>query len=406
MRTLTKEEFIERVNKIWDHKYDYSKVIYVNKYTKVEIICKEHGSFFAQPNNHYRTGCAECTRQNLAYSLEDFIKLCNEAHGNKYDYSLITEYKNNKKQIRIICPVHGEFSQQAKTHMKGIFGCRKCYFENPKYNTDSQVFIDRCISVFDDLYDYSLVEYKGMDKKVKIICKKHGIFTNYAQSIINGIGCQKCSRSISKKETAWLDYLGIPNNECNRNYNLKIDNRKFKCDGYCNGIVYEFYGDYWHGNPEIYDQLNMNKSVSKTFGILYKNTIERENIIKSYGYKIISIWESEWNKIAKKLKEIKMPCYEHVCTNEECKHEWEDEYSILQPPPTTCPKCGQETAKRLISLNGKGVVELFGQDLIDKVKVDAKKLEQDAHSNENTYANLLGNDRFHRLQTNYDRRKK
>ena len=101
-----------------------------------------------------------------------------------------------------------------------------------------------------------------------------------------------------------------------------------------------------------------------------------------------------------------MPCYEHVCTNEECKHEWEDEYSIKINPPTTCPKCGQETAKRLISLNGKGVVELFGQDLVDKVKADAKKLEQDAHRNENTYSNLLGEGRFNNLQSAWDRRKK
>jgi putative FmdB family regulatory protein len=101
-----------------------------------------------------------------------------------------------------------------------------------------------------------------------------------------------------------------------------------------------------------------------------------------------------------------MPYYEHVCTNEECKHEWEDEYSVKMDPPKICPKCGQETAKRLISLNGKGVVELFGQDLVDKVKADAKKLEQDAHRNENTYANLLGSDKFQRLQTAYDKNKK
>ena len=49
--------------------------------------------------------------------------------------------------------------------------------------------------------------------------------------------------------------------------------------------------------------------------------------------------------------------YEYVCTN--CKHEWEDEHSIKDPAKTTCPKCQQETAKRLISkssfiLNGGG----------------------------------------------------
>ena len=32
--------------------YDYSKVIYINSLTKVELICKEHNSFFIRPNLH------------------------------------------------------------------------------------------------------------------------------------------------------------------------------------------------------------------------------------------------------------------------------------------------------------------------------------------------------------------
>jgi len=32
---------------------------------------------------------------------------------------------------------------------------------------------------------------------------------------------------------------------------------------------------------------------------LFRKTIERENYLKSLGYKIISIWESEYKKIYK-----------------------------------------------------------------------------------------------------------
>lgn len=41
--------------------------------------------------------------------------------------------------------------------------------------------------------------------------------------------------------------------------------------------------------------------------------------------------------------------YEYCCTNPDCKHEWEDEHSIKEAAKTICPKCKQETAKRLIS---------------------------------------------------------
>lgn len=101
-----------------------------------------------------------------------------------------------------------------------------------------------------------------------------------------------------------------------------------------------------------------------------------------------------------------MPTYEHMCQNTDCNHEWEDNYSIKQDPPKLCPKCGLETAKRVISLGGKGVVELYGHDLVDKLKSDAKQLKKDASRNENIYANLLGPDKYHSLQTKMDRRKR
>ena len=100
-----------------------------------------------------------------------------------------------------------------------------------------------------------------------------------------------------------------------------------------------------------------------------------------------------------------MPTYEHVCHNSECNHEWEDVYSITKDPPKICPKCNQETAERVISLGGKGVVELTGQDLVDKIKSDAQQLKKDASKSEKVYSNLLGEDRYQNLQNKMDRRK-
>ena len=100
-----------------------------------------------------------------------------------------------------------------------------------------------------------------------------------------------------------------------------------------------------------------------------------------------------------------MPTYEHQCTS--CNHEWEAEYSIKKDPPTTCPSCHQETAKRLISGgSGRGAVELYGQDLVDKCKADAQKIKQEAYKDANKYASLLGEDRYQQIQTQMDRRGK
>ncbi len=99
-----------------------------------------------------------------------------------------------------------------------------------------------------------------------------------------------------------------------------------------------------------------------------------------------------------------MPVYDHKCQNDKCQHEWEDEYSIKVDPPTTCPKCLQETAKRLISLGGKGKVELYGQDLIDKLKSDAKKEAKEIYNSDKKYANMIGEDHYHKIQTRLDRK--
>jgi putative FmdB family regulatory protein len=99
-----------------------------------------------------------------------------------------------------------------------------------------------------------------------------------------------------------------------------------------------------------------------------------------------------------------MPTYEHQCNT--CKHEWEDSYSIKADPPKVCPSCSAENVTRLISLGGKGVVELTGQELIDKVKGDAQQLKKDAAKSEKVYANLLGEQKYQDLQTRMDKQKR
>jgi putative FmdB family regulatory protein len=47
-----------------------------------------------------------------------------------------------------------------------------------------------------------------------------------------------------------------------------------------------------------------------------------------------------------------MPTYEYECQSLACKHAWEEEQSIHDPPLQFCAECGEPTAKRLISRTG------------------------------------------------------
>ena len=54
-----------------------------------------------------------------------FISEAIAVHGDKYDYSKV-QYINGHTNIRIICPIHGEFTQIANTHLQAKYGCSKC----------------------------------------------------------------------------------------------------------------------------------------------------------------------------------------------------------------------------------------------------------------------------------------
>ena len=61
-KSLTKQEFIKKANKIFNDEYNYSNSIYINYQTKIKIICKKCGSVFEKtPCNHLKgQGCPKC----------------------------------------------------------------------------------------------------------------------------------------------------------------------------------------------------------------------------------------------------------------------------------------------------------------------------------------------------------
>lgn len=110
---------------------------------------------------------------------------------------------------------------------------------------------------------------------------------------------KKYSIKTSKAEREWLDSICIPKEY--RQIKISVDNSFYFVDGYDpeSNTVYEFYGDFWHGNPQKYHPAKINKKASKTFGQLYNLTIAKENKLMQAGYKIISIWESDWIEYSK-----------------------------------------------------------------------------------------------------------
>jgi len=130
-RKFTTEDFKIKSKKVHGETYDYSKSVYTGMFEKIIIICKKHGEFLQQPNNHINAGCgcnlcaANTRGNNIRKSTEDFIIKAKQKHGELYDYSK-SEYIKSDEKIIIICKKHGEFLQQPNNHINSGYGCVLC----------------------------------------------------------------------------------------------------------------------------------------------------------------------------------------------------------------------------------------------------------------------------------------
>lgn len=206
MIKVTTQDIIKRFQSKHGNYYDYSKVNYKGIGQKVEIICPIHGSFFQFPSDHSKgCGCSLCasfkTGKNKRISLQEFIHRSNEIHNFKFDYSNIIDF-DSTKNVNIICPIHGSFSQNVHSHLAGK-GCRKCKYQNHsnRMKDDLNDFLKKAKFIHGDLYNYDEVEYIDSLTKIRIKCEKHGIFEQLPNLHINNhTGCPKCKyEKVSEK---------------------------------------------------------------------------------------------------------------------------------------------------------------------------------------------------------------
>ena len=238
------DKFIDKAAEIHGNKYDYSLTEYTKSTEKVKIICKEHGVFEQRANYHLdKCGCPMCGK-TLKLTNEIFINRASILHKKKYDYSLV-EYKGDKTKIKIICKEHGIFEQRPSHHLNNSgcpkcnikiditlllannpgskykenerkielmckehgnftktiysknFKCRKCARKKENINKKDKcnIFIEKAKELNGNLYDYSNVKYITCEKKVEIICQKHGIFLQTPIKHLRGQQCSYCRTS-------------------------------------------------------------------------------------------------------------------------------------------------------------------------------------------------------------------
>lgn len=309
---LTQVQFRAKAMDIHDGKYSYKKAIYETNLSKLSIYCKECRKYFIQQAAaHLRgQGCPICahTERNNSFrtSLKDFIKKAKETHGTKYSYSQV-QYEQSHKRVVIHCKAcKTNFEQSPSNHLKGR-GCPSCAI-NRKRIKASEEFTSKAFGIHGDKYDYSDAVYVAAVSKVAIYCKACG--QDFKQSphhhITGKNGCPKCKRKgFSKMAIRWLEHEAkkrrIKIQHALNDGEFWIPGTRLRVDGYNrrSNTVFEFYGDHFHGNIKVLNENSKpNPFSTKTAKQLFDKTMKREEKLRALGYKVVSIWESDWKKCA------------------------------------------------------------------------------------------------------------
>lgn len=238
-------------------------------------------------------------------TTEEFIAAAEAIHGDRYDYSLV-DYKGRHVHVTIKCPEHGPFIQKPVYHTLRQSGCPECAkWVCPKDTFD--VFVAKANNTHNGAYEYDKSTYNNATTKVSIICKHHGPFMQLPFAHVYGQGCPTCAqRPFSRPCISWLEQISVREQihiqHAQNGGEFWIPGTNFKVDGFCSdtNTVYEFHGDFWHGNPAKFDAEQLHPVCNKTMGELYQRTKQREEIITALGYNLVTLWESEWNIMKRK----------------------------------------------------------------------------------------------------------
>lgn len=135
------------------------------------------------------------------YNREQIVEKFRIVHSDKYDYKNVN-YITMHDKVCIICPEHGEFYQEPRSHLKGQ-GCPICgKIKRAKSKTDTiDNFIEKAKKKHGFKYEYDEVVYVNNLTKIKVNCLKHGIFSIRPDMLLQGHGCPIC-----KKETLSLRF--------------------------------------------------------------------------------------------------------------------------------------------------------------------------------------------------------
>ena len=177
------------------------------------------------------------------FCLQQKISLCAVLQGHVDRRSFSNVWRRRKLSllvqaysrlpITIRCREHGNFTQNAYTHLSGK-GCKQCGEEakaEANRLSPSEV-LNRFDTIHFGKYVYPAFNYESQKQRIAIHCPTHGIFRQQIGTHLQGKGCPKCSGS--KGEAAisrWLSKNGFQH-EAEYKVRMKNSRNPYRFDFY------------------------------------------------------------------------------------------------------------------------------------------------------------------------------
>jgi len=197
------------------------------------------------------------------FTTKKFVNDAINKFNHKFNYSKVS-YVNANTLVTIICPDHGEFKISPWKFLNSKHGCKACAVKvmASKQKELTKKKLEELKKINDALYEYPECHFNGIKDKIPVQCKKHGIFHVTVDHHLHGVGCKKCAdeRKTGGYNLQWFDAdtnrkslpgilyiievyndserfikIGITKNSVSKRYN----NSPFKKYQY--KIIYQFY---------------------------------------------------------------------------------------------------------------------------------------------------------------------
>lgn len=133
-------------------------------------------------------------------TTQEFITESMVIHGDRYKYDK-SVYNGANIFIKVICPLHGEFSILPSNHIrkKHPYGCSQCgkcslIKRNISGKKIAIEYEEKAKIIHLNKYEY-FGDYSGSNKRIRVCCTKHGDFFPIASNHDRGTGCPRCKNS-------------------------------------------------------------------------------------------------------------------------------------------------------------------------------------------------------------------